>query len=267
MDNMPDHEEILTRFRGWLDQTQCECDSLDENLADGHNADGEGFDEPVGLYHLVEQFTALRHDMKLLTKATRGTEQRNEATLLSLQAAIEQFRSVQAKEEEAADKAARPLAETLVELDESLQRCRGVIEQAKYRVLHDVSTELKAGRDRLDELFRAQSWWRRLLCRPWHKAARELYSQHAADTYRNIFEALLEGYDLMENRLRRTMRQQSIVRIPCLGEQADPNRMTVVEIVADPTRRPGTVVEELRPGYCWNGRVLRFAEVKAAGEQ
>ena len=260
MGNLPDHEEILTRFRGWLDQARSECDSSDENLP-------EEFGEPLGLYHLVEQFTALRHDMKLLAKATRGTEERNEATLVSLQAAIEQFRGVKAEEQEAADKAARPLVEALVELHESLERCRSAIEQAKHRVLKDVNAELKEGRDRLDELFRTQPWWRRLLCRPWHEAARDLCSDHAADAYRNIFDSLLEGYDLIASRLHRTMQQQSIVRIPCLDEPADPNRMTVVEVVADPTRRPGTVVEEVRPGYCWNGRVLRFAEVKAIGEQ
>ncbi len=261
MKNSPDHEELLTRFRGWLEQSRCESDVLEED------GGGEGLGEPVGLYHLAEQFTALRHDVKLLTKAARGSEECNEATLLSLQAAIEQFRSVQPKEEEAADKAARPLVEALVELDESLRRCRGVIEQAKHRVLRDVGAELAASRGRLDELFRAQPWWRRLLCRPWHQAARELCSHHATDTHRNIFDSLLEGYDLIENRLRRTMEQQSIVRIPCLGEEADPERMTIVEVVADPTRRPGTVVEEIRPGYCFKGRVLRFAEVKAVGEQ
>ena len=262
MDNWPDHEQILTRFEDWLRQTRSECDSLDERAADE-----EGPDEPVGLYQLVEQFTALRHNMKLLTKAVRGTEERNEATLLSLQAAIEQFRGVKLKEEQAADKAARPLVEVLVELDESLQRCRSVIERAKRRLLEDVNAELEEGRNRLDELFRTQPWWRRRLCRPWHEAARKLYSHHAADTYRNIFDSLLEGYDLIENRLRRTMQQRSIVRMQCLGERADPNRMTVLEVVSDPSRRPGTVIEEVRPGYCWDGRVLRFAEVKAVGEQ
>ncbi len=184
-----------------------------------------------------------------------------------MQAAIEQFRGVESKEEEAADKAARPLAEALIELDESLVRCRSVIEQAKHRVLEDVNAEFQQGRDRLDELFRTQPWWRRLLCRPWHEAARGLCSGHAADTYRSIFDALLEGYGLIENRLRRTMQQRSIVRMQCLGEQVDPNRMAVVEVVSDPSRRPGTVIEEMRPGYCWQGRVLRVAEVKAVGQQ
>ena len=267
MDNWPDHEEILTRCQHWLHQTRSECDSLDGDTADGDiTADG-GPEESVGLYQLVERFTALQHDTRLLTKAVRGTEQRNEATLLSLQAAIEQFRGVESNEREAADKAARPLAESLIELDESLARCRSVIEQAKRRVLEDVDAELQAGRDRLDELFRTQPWWRRRLCRPWHEAASGLLSDRAADAYRNIFDSLLEGYGLIENRLHRKMKQQLIVRMQCLGEQVDPNRMTVVEVVSDASRRPGTVIEEMRPGYCWDGHVLRFAEVKAIAQR
>ena len=44
---------------------------------------------------------------------------------------------------------------------------------------------------------------------------------------------------------------------------ADPNLMTVVEVVNDPRRPPGLVIEEVRPGYCWKDKVLRFAEVRA----
>jgi len=87
------------------------------------------------------------------------------------------------------------------------------------------------------------------------------------DGCRAVFDSFLEGYDLIHKRLDRLMDEQSIVRMQCLGTQADPNRMTVVEVVSDPSRRPGTVIEETRPGYCWKGRVLRFAEVKAVGEQ
>jgi len=262
MDNWPDHEEMLTRFRGWLDQTRSECETLDEPVPED-----ELPSDPVGLYQLVEQFTALRHDVKLLTKAARGTEERNEATLLSLQAAIEQLRTIESKEEDAAEKLARPMVEALIELDESLVRGRGVIEQARQRVQEEFSAELSEVRDRLDRLYRTQPWWRRRLCRPWHEATRDVYSGRTLDVQRGIFDALLEGYDLIQNRLRRTMKQTSIVRMQCLDKPADPNRMTVVEVVSDPSRRAGTVVEEIRPGYCWDGRVFRFAEVKAVGER
>ena len=42
--------------------------------------------------------------------------------------------------------------------------------------------------------------------------------------------------------------------------------MTVLEVVSDPCREHGTVVEVVRPGYHWRGSVFRFAEVKAVGE-
>jgi molecular chaperone GrpE len=40
--------------------------------------------------------------------------------------------------------------------------------------------------------------------------------------------------------------------------------MEVVEVVADADRPPGTVVEEVRVGYTWRGKVFRFAQVKVA---
>ncbi|MHB8899009.1 MAG: nucleotide exchange factor GrpE [Thermoguttaceae bacterium] len=261
MDRWPDQEEILARFRGWLDRTRAECDGLEETPGD---EGGEG--DSVGLYELVEQLTALRHDVKLLTKAARGMDEGTEATRLSLQAAIEQFRSVGTNEEAAADKAARPLVEAMVDLDEALIRCRRAIAQAGSRVAEDLNAELREAGERLDALFRAQPWWRKMLCRPWHEAARSVYSGRALDTCRAIFGSLLEGYDLIDKRLHRLMDEQSIVQIPCLGQPADPKRMTVVEVVSDASRPPGTVIEEIRPGYCWKGRIVRFAEVKAVGE-
>jgi molecular chaperone GrpE len=263
MDHETEHEQVLTLLRDWLDRSRVECAQLDDS---DDSDDAIEPCEPVGMLQVVEQLTALRHDAKLLTKAVRGTEERHEATLLSLQAAIEQFRSVKADEEAAADRAARPLVEAIVELDEALVRCRAAIEQAKYRIVAETHAEFQATRERLETLYQAQPRWRRWLCRPWHQAAQAIYGADTLNSYHTIFDALLEGYGLIENRLRRAMQQDMIVRIPCLGEPADPNRMTVVEIVSDPTRRPGTVVEEVRPGYCWNGRVLRFAEVKAVGQ-
>jgi molecular chaperone GrpE len=262
MNTWPDHEEVLSRFRDWLDRTRAECASLDEH-ATGDEPPGQ----PVGLYQLAEQLTALRHEVKLLTKASRGAEERNEATLTSMNAAIEQFHTVAPQEEEAARKAARPLVEAIVALDEALVRGRHVIEQARQHVLGEWNAELKDVRDRLDELYRTQPWWRRALIGPWHQATRDVYSDRLLETGRHIFGSLLEGYGLIQSRLRRAMREQSIVRIECIGKLADPHGMTVVEVVSDPSRPSGTVVEEVRPGYYWDGKVLRFAEVKAVGQR
>jgi molecular chaperone GrpE len=258
----PAHEEILSRFRDYLEETRAECAALDQQPMDD-----EPPSEVVGLYQLAEQLTALRQDVKLLTKASRGVEEQNEATLLSMNAAIEQFRAAADGQDEAGRKAARPLVEAIVELDEAVLRGRQVIEQARLRVLEEWNAELQEVRERLDQLYQTQPWWRRALVRPWHRATREAYSGRAADTGRKIFDSLLEGYDLIQNRLRRTMHEHRIERMECLGKAVDPHCMTVVEVVSDPTHRPGIVVEEVRAGYHWDGRVLRFAEVKAVGQQ
>jgi molecular chaperone GrpE len=59
------------------------------------------------------------------------------------------------------------------------------------------------------------------------------------------------------------MDKEGILRIRCLGQPVDPTCMTVVEVVDDPTRPPGLVVDEVRTGYYWKSKVFRFAEVRA----
>ena len=78
-----------------------------------------------------------------------------------------------------------------------------------------------------------------------------------------FFQSFLEGYSLIQKRLRRVMAAEQIERIPCEGRPVDPERMTVLEVVDDPARPPGSVVKELRRGYTWRGRVIRYAEVQA----
>ena len=75
---------------------------------------------------------------------------------------------------------------------------------------------------------------------------------------------VMEGYGLIQARLRRVMQEQGIERMACVGKPTDPTRMTVVELVDDPAAEPETVLEEVRPGYSFRGTVIRFAEVRAA---
>jgi molecular chaperone GrpE (heat shock protein) len=262
MNQWPETESVLARFRDWLEETRMEAESLGEApTIDDTSA------EKVGLYQLVERLTSLRQEVKLLTKSTRGSEERNEATLLSMQAAIEQFRSIESNESGAAEKAIRPLAEGLADLDEALHRGRLAIENVRRCLLEETSGRLAELREQFEALYRAQPWWRRLLCRPWHTAVKEVFGEHILDTRRNIFDSLLEGYDLIQARLQRTMDEHEIIRMECVGRQADPNCMTVLEAVSDRSRPAGLVVAEVRLGYYWKTKVLRFAEVKAVAER
>ncbi|MEJ7637410.1 MAG: nucleotide exchange factor GrpE [Singulisphaera sp.] len=148
----------------------------------------------------------------------------------------------------------------MADLDEALDRGRSEIVKARRRLVDEAAAELAGG---LERLYKGQSWFRRRRTRTYHEAVREVVRQHGPEAGRPLFDALLEGYNLIQARLRRAMDAEQIHRIEAVGRPVDPGRMTVIEIVDDPKRPPNEVVDEVRRGYTWRGRVLRYAEVRA----
>ena len=76
--------------------------------------------------------------------------------------------------------------------------------------------------------------------------------------------SLAEGYAMVRKRLQRTMAKEGLYRMVSVGLPVDPHAMTVIEVVDSDAHAPGTVIDEIRPGYRWNDKVVRFAEVRAA---
>ena len=135
------------------------------------------------------------------------------------------------------------------------QRLQGELADASMRQLADAYAALPR--------------WKRWVCRDWHAAICKL-EQARREERKRISDSLLEGYEMVRRRLERIMAKKRLARIVALGAPVDPRTMTVVEVVeiADAAdHAPGTVVEEVRPGYRWNGRVVRFAEVRAVRER
>jgi molecular chaperone GrpE len=257
-----DDEALLSRFRDWLRDARAEADGLN-----GDRVDVSSSPDPkpeVGLYRLVEEFTALRHEVKLETKGSRGLQEQVDTLLPALRQAIDQFRSVAPKEEQAAQAAGRPLAEAIADLDEALDRGRLEIEKARDRLAAEAASSAASIASDLDELFRRQSWFRGLRLRPYHEQVRDLVARRVGEPRLGFFDALLEGYGLIQARLRKAMVAGQVRRIDCVGLSVDPTLMTVVEAVDAPDWPPGHVVDEVRRGYTWRGRVLRYAEVRAA---
>ncbi|MGP0063467.1 MAG: nucleotide exchange factor GrpE [Isosphaeraceae bacterium] len=262
-----DVEGLLARFRDWLEETRIEAGRI-ERLADGADRDSAGdrlADAPIpgaefGLIQLAEEFTAVRHELKLQTKSGRGLLEQAEAMVSALRQAIEQFRSVEPKESQAAWASGKPIAEALGDLHEALDRGRRAIERAAHRVVEETTEALET---ELDRQFRGQSWLRRRMTAEYHRQVLDVVRE-AGQARRELFESLLEGYGLIQNRLGRVMKAERIERIPCEGNPVDPERMIVLEVVEAADRPPGTVVKELRSGYTWKGRLLRYAEVQAA---
>ena len=251
-------DDLLGRFRQWLIRAR---DEAHEAPMPAETGLATGESREFGLIDLVAEFTALRQELKLQTKSTRGLQEQTESLHPPLQQAIEHFRSVAPREEQAAWTAGKPLAEGLATLDEALERARGELEKARQAILDESVQELEGD---LEQLFKRQSWFRRRRFRSYHEQVVQAVTRWRQGDRRRWFDSLVEGFGLMQNRLRRVMQAESVERIECLGEPADPERMIVVEVVHDPELPSHTVVEVLRSGYLWRGRVLRYAEVKAS---
>jgi len=212
------------------------------------------------LLQLIEAFTALRHELKLQTKSARGLEESLQDALGGLDRAIDQFRSVEPQETAAAERAARPLVESLIELDEALRRGEKAVTAAQRRLLEETPQRLVDG---LQQRFADLSAWQRWRSRPWQAEVLPLGRQLVAETQTPVLSTLAEGYQLISARLQRMLSEHRIERLTCLGRRVDPTRMKVIELVDAPDAAPETVVDELRPGYVWRGQVVRYAEVRA----
>jgi molecular chaperone GrpE len=88
--------------------------------------------------------------------------------------------------------------------------------------------------------------------------------QEAAERARQMLSSLLAGYTMSLQRLDRALEQQGLEIIETTGELFDPEYMEVLEAVTGSGRSPGEVLEEVRRGYLWKGRVFRFAQVRVA---
>jgi molecular chaperone GrpE len=259
--NPTDDEALLDRFRDWLRDARAEADGLDGDRVAPPNG------PEVGLYRLAEEFTALRHEVKLETKGSRGLQEQIDALLPTLRQAIDQFRSVAPKEEQAASAVGKPMAEAMADLDEALARGRLEIEKARDRLIAEAAASAASIESDLDELYRGQSWFRRRGLRSYHEQVRGLLARRPGGSRSGPFDALLEGYGLIQDRLKRSMDAGQVRRIDCVGRAVDPALMTVLEVVDSTDELPGHVVDEVRRGYTWRGRVLRYAEVRAARER
>ena len=256
-----ENDGLLEEFRGWLADTSQAVDELSSSNATGSGGNATGSESPaVGLYDLVESFTALRQEVKLQTKGSRSLQEATQSVVDEMQSAISQFRSVAPREAEAARASGQPFAESLADLCDSLDRGREAIETLSDRIMDEAAATVEF----VDTQLAAVPAWKRWLCRPFARAIREHLEQRIEQTQQPALESLLTGYGLIQQRLERALRSHDLRRINCLGRPADVNQMTVVEMVDAAGHESGTVVEEVRRGFLWNDNLIRFAEVKVA---
>ncbi|MDD5680654.1 MAG: nucleotide exchange factor GrpE [Candidatus Omnitrophica bacterium] len=76
------------------------------------------------------------------------------------------------------------------------------------------------------------------------------------------FKAVQEGVDMIQLQMQGFLKEIGVERIKTVGEKFDPHQHEVVEVVESEEKSDGLIVEELKPGYRINGRLLRPAFIK-----
>jgi molecular chaperone GrpE len=208
-------DAILADFRAWLASWGEEPDE----------EDGDDGTVPVDLGTLVEQFTALRHEVHLQTRAARQ--------------ATEALKAVDPASDPT--EPLRPAVAVLIDVADALLVSLHQVERAR----ETAQTLLEGLTARAAE---PRGFLGRLLGRP----PVETPDLAAADRLERLEAGVADGYAV------------GVEVVPARGLPFDPEWMEVLEVVNVPDQPSGTVVEEVRHGYVWNGKPLRNALVKVA---
>ena len=187
--------------------------------------------EPLDLAALVAQFTALRHEVNMQTKASR--------------AAVEQLAKPPA------DADARDQAKAIIDIADALALSLRQMEKFRDAVGPLVAEATAAPTSPPPGFFAKLFGAKRPTAYP---------SAAAADKLRQFAASAADGYAMSLRRVARVLPTFGLE--PIGGAAFDPELMEVVEVVEGCT--PGVVVEVVRAGYRWRGRVFRFAQVKVA---
>jgi molecular chaperone GrpE len=226
----------------------------------------------VDLHTLLGQFTALRHEVNLQTRAVRGQQEQNAETLKQLVQALQLLQQQQqeaARQDEAArDEQVRSLLKKFVELYDALAPAEREVQRVCDVVLPELDQLVGPSQPAAPPPRR--SFWARLFSgRPAPPAdgsspenGRRV--QAAVERIRQVLGSLRTGYTMSLQRLERALAEQGLEPIRSAGQPFDPEQMEAIEVVADAGRPGGEVIDEVRRGYRWRGRVFRYAQVRVA---
>jgi len=247
---------VLADFRNWLT-------ALTAPAAEEASAVCPRPAEGIDLHTLLGQFLAVRQEVNLQTRAVRAQQEQNAETLRQLTAALDVLRQSPTRGDQAVEEAIRPLLKTLIDLYDAL----AIAGREVQRMSETVQPSLEQlGAEETPAVPR--SFWAGLFRSsapdPAAQQERQRLTRENSERVRQMLASLVTGYTMSLQRIERALRRHGLEAIPTAGERFDPERMEVVEAVLDSGRPAGEVIEEVRRGYLWNGRVFRYAQVRVA---
>ena len=232
-------DRILSDFRAWLTDLAAAPAPADDPPA-------------VDLHTLVAQFTALRHEVNLQTKAARTSLEQTGVALERLGEAVESL-----EDQSPTDDELKPLFKAVVDVYDNLAiALRQAMRQRESleKPLAELAVEPRPRGSRGWRLFRAAS----------DVSDQSQQAADAANLVRSSLDGLIAGYKMSLSRVDRVLSQFELEPIAVDGRPFDPELMEAVEVAGDTGQPVGEVVEEIRRGYLWRGVLFRFAQVKVA---
>jgi molecular chaperone GrpE len=246
-------EGVLADFRAWLTAAAAETPGGVEPV---------DAPPPVDLHTLLAQFTALRHEVNLQTKAVRAQQEQGAETLRQLTAAFEALRAPRPMPAEAADDPSRLLLKSLMDLYDALAMAGAEIQRVRNAAVPALERAVAEATQS-----RPPFWVRWFGARGAGKTAREERRSTAnqqVDRVKQALAAVIDGYAMSLQRIDRALADHGLEPVAAAGRPFDPEMMEAVEASAGSGRPPGEVLAEIRRGYRRNGRVVRCALVRVA---
>jgi len=227
-------DRLLADFRAWLSALAAPPPAPD-------------IEPPaVDLAAVVAQFTALRHDVNLQTKAVRAATEQTAAVVAKLPAPSEKLPDV------------KPLLKSVIDIADALLTAYKQVAKAMDAV-EPLANELDAPAvPPARPGFFARLFGAKPVAAPAPPVAAP------ATKLAPLLAGLSDGYAISLRRVEAVLSQYGLTPIECEGEPFDPETMEAIEQVASADHAPRTVVEEVRRGYHLNGTLHRFAQVKVA---
>jgi molecular chaperone GrpE len=261
---------VLQDFQTWLQEANV---SRVPERTDGQPGTSSVLtDSSVDLHTLLGQFLALRHEVNLQTKAVRSQQETNAEALKQVSQALQALDHAQIaaeeKKEEEEEERLRPFLKTLVDLYDALASAEREVGRGSRTLLPELD-HLGQPTEAAQPATRP-SFFRRLFGNRSQaeidpgRTEKEQQIRPAVDRVRQLLGSLLTGYTMSVQRVQRALQQHDLEPIQTVGQMFDPEQMEVIEAVANTGRTPGEVIEEIRRGYLWHGRVFRYALVRVA---
>ena len=76
------------------------------------------------------------------------------------------------------------------------------------------------------------------------------------------FKAVQDGVDMIQLQIQGFLKDIGLERIKTIGEKFDPHMHEPIETVESSDKEDGIIVDELKPGYKLNGKLMRPASVR-----